>query len=613
MLTSLSVLRKLNSLDISHNMINGSMPDISGCISLTYVDMSSNHLFGYTSGLPTSVTYLDLSQNSLQYADYIQNTPQYCNLAVNNFECPLPPPVFQSCNTTCITSDSTQSASFRLTIPGTPATFLSGPFLQNLSIITNTSNRISILQITAGSVILDLLVGPPNTQAPNQGSAQRVVSYLSDLVSSNSPILTSYGITPMGPITAVPPNTVASSSSLGAGAIVGIVIAGVAVFCALLLGAYFVYAYQQRNKNKHRNQLSMIDLSSINLGATKKSVLDFKQLHNMQQIGSGAFGIVYRATWRDLLVAVKQVRAEHISNKQLQEFLGEVAILQTLRAHPNVVMFIGVTFPPQPLSLVTEFCEGGSLYDYLRKNDVDWDRKVKFIQGIALGMLHLHLEKVIHRDLAARNILLTQHLEPKVSDFGMSREQTQTDAASQTSSDIGPVKWMAPEAISHRLYSIKSDVFSFGVTVWEIITVSDPWPNMAALDVAINVAQHGGRLEIPSECDPSMNKLLNECWKADPNERPSFQEISEYLGVSAKNLADVEAQDQRPVNSVYASLLEEEPHYNNSDPRKQHEEEQEGQVQTSNYESIGASLDPSRKQHEEPSGQGNYEAFSSPT
>ncbi|PRP73371.1 hypothetical protein PROFUN_16794, partial [Planoprotostelium fungivorum] len=221
------------------------------------------------------------------------------------------------------------------------------------------------------------------------------------------------------------------------------------------------------------------------------------------------------------------------------------SILQGLRAHPvnlkfksretecaqNVVMFMGVTFPPQPLSIVTEFCEGGCLYPYLRSKTVPWEQKFQFIQGIALGMLHLHMEKVIHRDLAVRNILLTAHLVPKVADFGMSREQKGDDAG-QTQSIIGPLKWMAPEAIQQQVYSTKSDVFSFAVVVWEIVAVRDPWEGVNPVEAAINVSTKGERMSIPSDCEPGISKLISQCWEQETNARPSFKEIVQYLGVA---------------------------------------------------------------------------------
>lgn len=170
---------------------------------------------------------------------------------------------------------------------------------------------------------------------------------------------------------------------------------------------------------------------------------------------------------------------------------------------------IGVTFPPQPLSLITEFAEGGGLLEYLRNSQgVDLGQKKKFISGIALGMNHLSLEKIVHRDLAVRNILLTKHLEPKVSDFGLSRENTPEDGAAVTQSNIGPLKWMSPEAVMSRSYSTKSDVYAFGIVIWEILTVEEPYAEMGPMEAALQVVNNGLRPPIPEGTDPLLVSLM---------------------------------------------------------------------------------------------------------
>eukprot|EP01117_Protostelium_nocturnum_P012394 TRINITY_DN4575_c0_g1_i1.p1 TRINITY_DN4575_c0_g1~~TRINITY_DN4575_c0_g1_i1.p1 ORF type:complete len:1875 (+),score=604.74 TRINITY_DN4575_c0_g1_i1:191-5815(+) len=309
-------------------------------------------------------------------------------------------------------------------------------------------------------------------------------------------------------------------------AIIGIVV-GVVVLVSIFVVILVVLARKKRKMKPH-DQFQMLDLTKINLGAAKESVVDYDGITDMVPIGQGNFGIVYSAKWRQLRVAVKQIKSDNISEKQLQDFLGEVAILKSLRPHPNVVLFLGMTFPPQPLSLITEFCDGGNLYDYLREKTVDEATKSNMILNIARGMLHLHLEKVIHRDLAVRNILLSSSLEVKVSDFGMSREQK--SGADVTSSETGPLKWMAPEAITRREYSPKSDVFSFGVVVWEIITVSEPFPELTPLEVAIEVATKGRRLEIPASASKKLKQIMNQCWEKDPNDRPDFANLCSFLG-----------------------------------------------------------------------------------
>lgn len=147
----------------------------------------------------------------------------------------------------------------------------------------------------------------------------------------------------------------------------------------------------------------------------------------------------FRAKWRETTVAVKQLKTVDLSARKLEEFRAEAELLKNLRPHPNVVLFLGITAPPSPISIITEYCGGGSLWAKVRKNEVgDYPTQLRVFYGIAKGMLHLHSEDIIHRDLAARNILLTHHNEVKVTDFGMSRELSEDENV--TKSDVGPLK-----------------------------------------------------------------------------------------------------------------------------------------------------------------------------
>eukprot|EP01117_Protostelium_nocturnum_P005639 TRINITY_DN2038_c0_g1_i1.p1 TRINITY_DN2038_c0_g1~~TRINITY_DN2038_c0_g1_i1.p1 ORF type:complete len:1760 (-),score=518.87 TRINITY_DN2038_c0_g1_i1:119-5398(-) len=311
---------------------------------------------------------------------------------------------------------------------------------------------------------------------------------------------------------------------------------GVLILVIVLILVLFLRARRER-RLRRRNAFSMIDFSKINLGEAKNSVVDYDEFKNPTEIGSGAFGVVYVAEWRELKVAIKQIKSENVTSDQLNEFLREVGILKGLRAHPNVIMFLGITFPPQPLSLITEFAEKGGLYDYLRRHTVSDEMKMSFIHGIAKGMLHLHLEKVIHRDMAARNVLLNRFLEPKVSDFGLSRETQSIESGATTATTVGPLKWMSPEAILKREYSNKSDVWSFGVVIWEILTVSDPFPECSAVEAAILVSHQRQHLPIPTNAPPKLAQLMSDCWKFLPEERPDFSQICATLDPSSHRIS----------------------------------------------------------------------------
>jgi serine/threonine protein kinase len=143
------------------------------------------------------------------------------------------------------------------------------------------------------------------------------------------------------------------------------------------------------------------------------------------------------------------------------------------------------------------------------------------------GMLHLNFEGIIHRDLAARNCLLTAAGDVKVSDFGMSRF-AKGDHASQP--EVGPLKWMAPESIRDSMYTEKTDVYSFGVVIYEILTQKEPWEDQNAVNVATSVALGQISLDLPDSAAPEfVIRLMRDCLKYDPKERPNFKEINVRL------------------------------------------------------------------------------------
>ncbi len=133
-------------------------------------------------------------------------------------------------------------------------------------------------------------------------------------------------------------------------------------------------------------------------------------------------------------------------------------------------------------------------------------------------MLHLHNNNIVHRDMAARNILLSATGSPKISDFGMSR-LIADDHGNTTKSDVGPIKWMAPEAIKYKEYSKKSDMWSFGVTVWEIVTRQIPFENEDLMEIGVKIRDEGHSLAIPDNTEPIFKHIMESCFKKDPQER----------------------------------------------------------------------------------------------
>jgi len=154
---------------------------------------------------------------------------------------------------------------------------------------------------------------------------------------------------------------------------------------------------------------------------------------------------------------------------------------------------------------------------------------MKIARGIASGMYHLVSENIIHRDLAARNVLLTENLIPKISDFGYSRLVQGSESGSKTSSNVGPLKWMAPESIANQIYNEMTDVWSFGVTIWEMLTAIDPYPELAPLQAAFQVSQNKLSPKIPDFCPSILKIIMDLCFQFHSVDRITFKEICEKL------------------------------------------------------------------------------------
>ncbi|PRP86868.1 hypothetical protein PROFUN_03616 [Planoprotostelium fungivorum] len=538
-LPDLSPMRSLEVMDLSDNAITGSISFISLLAQLTYADISHNALSGMIPALPSNLQYLDASHNDFQDASLAVGLGLLqCDMQSNSFECPVSKISSRLCRATCVVSDTSEKSYYRMRIKGSLSSFNESDFLNTISQTTMVSvERLHVMNLTEGSVIVDGSVDPPSSaqSGSGEGSSSRVTKMLLMPVVQSQ--LNSKGISILNYTDYIPSSTQKGSVTKEAsqtnttGIVVGSVLGAIVLFA--LIGVIIFLAFRKRRVTQIMMQT--VDLSTIDLGSVKKSMIEYTDLTDMHEIGSGAFGIVFRATWRELTVAVKQIRSEHVTTEQVESFLKEVAILQNLRSHPNVVMFIGMTLPPQPLTMVTEFCEGGSLYEYIRKNQCGIDVKLSWISGIALGLLHLHKEGVVHRDLAVRNILLTKHLEPKVSDFGMSRVlEGGENEGQKTQTGLGPVKWMSPEALTEKEYSHKSDVWSYGIVIWEIIEESDPYPDLSIMEAAIGIATQNLHPVIPENTDSTLQSLMMICWSAEPEDRPNMAQIVRTLTMNGE-------------------------------------------------------------------------------
>ncbi|XP_050048820.1 mitogen-activated protein kinase kinase kinase 9-like [Dermacentor andersoni] len=255
----------------------------------------------------------------------------------------------------------------------------------------------------------------------------------------------------------------------------------------------------------------------------------FSELELEEVIGVGGFGKVYRGLWRGQEVAVKAARQDPDEDvgAAAQSVRQEAQLFWRL-AHPNVVSLLGVCLEPPNLCLVMEYARGGPLNRVLAGRRVPPEVLVDWAVQIARGMHYLHVEaSLIHRDLKSSNVLLSEPYAErsrktlKITDFGLARQVTGTTRMSTA----GTYAWMAPEVIKSSTFSRASDVWSYGVLLWELLTGETPYKGIDALAVAYGVAVNKLTLPIPSTCPAPFSQLMQACWNSDSHQRPSFSAI----------------------------------------------------------------------------------------
>ncbi|XP_047653656.1 tyrosine-protein kinase Fes/Fps isoform X3 [Phacochoerus africanus] len=245
----------------------------------------------------------------------------------------------------------------------------------------------------------------------------------------------------------------------------------------------------------------------------------------------GNFGEVFSGRLRadNTLVAVKSCR-ETLPPDLKAKFLQEARILKQY-SHPNIVRLIGVCTQKQPIYIVMELVQGGDFLTFLRTEGARLRMKtlLQMVGDAAAGMEYLESKCCIHRDLAARNCLVTEKNVLKISDFGMSREEADGVYAASGGLRQVPVKWTAPEALNYGRYSSESDVWSFGILLWEAFSLgASPYPNLSNQQTR-EFVEKGGRLPCPELCPDAVFRLMEQCWAYEPGQRPNFSTIYQEL------------------------------------------------------------------------------------
>ncbi|XP_074078241.1 tyrosine-protein kinase ABL2 isoform X6 [Macrotis lagotis] len=242
------------------------------------------------------------------------------------------------------------------------------------------------------------------------------------------------------------------------------------------------------------------------------------------KLGGGQYGEVYVGVWKkySLTVAVKTLKEDTM---EVEEFLKEAAVMKEIK-HPNLVQLLGVCTLEPPFYIITEYMPYGNLLDYLRecnREEVSAVVLLYMATQISSAMEYLEKKNFIHRDLAARNCLVGENHVVKVADFGLSRLMTGDTYTAHAGAKF-PIKWTAPESLAYNTFSIKSDVWAFGVLLWEIATYGmSPYPGID-LSQVYDLLEKGYRMEQPEGCPPKVYELMRACWKWSPSDRPSFAE-----------------------------------------------------------------------------------------
>uniref|UniRef100_A0A3Q0RKC5 Fibroblast growth factor receptor n=1 Tax=Amphilophus citrinellus TaxID=61819 RepID=A0A3Q0RKC5_AMPCI len=285
-------------------------------------------------------------------------------------------------------------------------------------------------------------------------------------------------------------------------------------------------------------------------------------------LGEGCFGQVVLAEavgidtnkpTRVTKVAVKMLKAD-ATEKDLSDLISEMEMMKMIGKHKNIINLLGACTQDGPLYVVVEYASQGNLREYLRARrplgleywsgsrqaslgSLEVGELVSAAYQVARGMAYLASKKCIHRDLAARNVLVTEDSVMKIADFGLARDIHHIDYYKKTTNGRLPVKWMAPEALFDRIYTHQSDVWSFGVLLWEIFTLGgSPYPGVPVEEL-FKLLKEGHRMEKPSACTQELYLMMRDCWHAVPSRRPTFQQLVEDLDRSLSLTANQEYLD----------------------------------------------------------------------
>ncbi|CCD65129.1 receptor protein-tyrosine kinase [Caenorhabditis elegans] len=387
---------------------------------------------------------------------------------------------------------------------------------------------------------------------------------------------------------------VAHTSNNPVGMIIGIVIGSLVVILVAIVVIWFYFRKKSENM-KFKFQMEQVGKNNMNryidfpIMAAKNDIWEIERrnliIHNDKKLGSGAFGAVYLGKLigkslahkdansplginlmraENCQVAVKML-PEYADEMSKHEFLREIALMKTLGYHERLVNMLACVTESEPLCLVVEYCDNGDLLKFLRERckymmklddlginyhdppeNENYDTNMivtlkqllQFAVQISYGLEYLSQKGFVHRDVAARNVLVHEGTACKIGDFGLCRYIYADQSQYKSKGGKLPLKWMSPEAIRHYEFSIKSDIWSFGILLFEVITLGgSPYPGMPPEDV-LPFLEGGGRIEKPDNCPENFYDVMMQCWNADPDDRIEFSDVRMQLATQLEDITE---------------------------------------------------------------------------